>query len=153
MKSSYFSRLAVAGLLIILVAFVSTGNSAPAESTRVLLGSWNGRATGPQGGPPTGDITVTFEKDPAAGIKGKIVVKAQGGVQYSGQVSNVMLKNRIVSATAVFKLGENPLEANVTGPLKGKTIEGSFSVVSKGQKMGEGTFSITKETPAKSTKK
>jgi hypothetical protein len=150
---SFISCLAAACLLIILAGFVLTANSAPAESTKVLLGSWNGRATGPQGGPPTGDIAVTFEKDPAVGIKGKIIVKAQGGVQYSGQISNVTLKNRIFSAAAVFKLGENPLEANVAGPLKGKTIEGKFSVVSKGQKMGEGTFSITKETPTKSTKK
>jgi hypothetical protein len=150
---SYVSCLAAAGLLIILAGFFLTANSAPAESTKVLLGSWNGRATGPEGGPPTGDITVTFEKDPAVGIKGRITVKSQGGMQYSGQVSNVMLKNRIFSATAVFKLGENPLEANVTGPLKGKTIEGKFSVVSKGQKMGEGTFSITKETSTKTTKK
>ena len=150
---SYISCPAIAGLLIILAGFASTANSAPAESTKVLLGSWNGRATGPQGGPPTGDITVTFEKDPAVGIKGKITVKSQGGMQYSGQVSNVTLKNKVFSATAVFKLGENPLEANVAGPLKGKTIEGKFSVVSKDQKIGEGTFSITKETQAKSTKK
>jgi len=124
-----------------------------AESARTLLGSWSGKAAGPQGGPPTGDITVTFEKDAPTGIKGTIVVKSQGGMQYTGQLSNVTLKNRVFSATAVFKLGENPLEANVSGPLKGKTIDGSFSVVSKGQKLGEGTFSITKEAPAKRSKK
>lgn len=147
------SCLAAASLLVILAGLVLTATSAPAESTRILLGSWNGRATGPQGGPPTGDITVTFEKDPAVGIKGKILVKAQGGVQYSGQVSNVTLKNKIFSATAVFMLGENPLEAEVTGPLKANTIAGSFLVSSKGQKIGEGTFSIAKEAPAKKTRK
>jgi hypothetical protein len=139
-------------MLVILTGFVLSAASA-AESTRVLLGSWNGRATGPQGGPPTGDITVVFEKDPAAGVKGKILVKSQGGVQYSGQISNVTLKNKVFSATAVFKLGENPLEVEVTGPLKANTITGSFSVSSKGQKIGEGTFSIVKELPAKKAAK
>ncbi|HYK88754.1 MAG TPA: hypothetical protein VE398_08290, partial [Acidobacteriota bacterium] len=59
---------------------------------------------------------------------------------------------RIFSATVVFKFGETPLEAKVNGPVRGRTIEGTFSVNSKGQKMGEGTFSITKEPTAKAKK-
>ncbi len=117
--------------------------NACAQNPRVLLGVWNGKATGPKGGPPTGAITVTFEKD-GADIKGKIVVKGAGGGEYSGQVSEVQLKKRVFSALAVFKFGENPLEVRVSGPLKGRSIEGTFSVVSKGQKMGDGTFAITK---------
>ncbi len=136
-------------ILAVLVPVTTTG---AADATRILLGSWSGKATGPQGGPPTGDITVTFERAPSAGIRGTILVKAPGGAQYSGQISNVALKNKLFSATAIFKFGENPLEANVTGPLKGKMIEGTFTVSSKGQKMGEGTFSITKVTAAKATK-
>mgnify|MGYP007042371977 FL=1 len=123
--------------------------AAAADNPKVLLGSWSGKATGPEGGPPTGNITVTFEREGPNTLKGKIVVKGSGGVEYSGQVSKISLKNKIFSATATFKLGENPLEAVVTGPLKGKTIEGTFAVVSKGQKMGEGTFTITKEPPPK----
>ena len=120
-----------------------------AESTKALLGSWSGKVTGPQGGPPTGDVVVTFEKA-ASGIKGKIIVTAPGGAQYSGQISNIALKNKIFSATATFKLGENPLETQVSGPLKGKTIQGIFAVIAKGQKMGEGTFTITRgPAPAK----
>ncbi len=138
-----------AGLVLTLAVFRPAAVPAAAESTRVLLGTWSGKATGPQGGPPTGDLVVTFEKDPPSGIKGKILVKAQGGMQYTGQVSNIALKSRMFSATAVFKLGEIPLEVIVTGPLKGKMIEGTFTVVSKGQIMGEGTFSIAKETAGK----
>ena len=144
---------AFCGLAVLFAGLALTVTAAAAESTRVLLGSWNGRATGPQGGPPTGDITVTFEKNPAGAMNAKIFVKAQGGVQYSGQVSNIALKNGVFSATAVFKLGESPLEADVTGPLKGRTIEGSFSVTAKGQKLGDGTFSITKEAPSRKAKK
>ncbi len=114
-----------------------------ADSTKILLGSWSGKATGPQGGPPTGDIAVIMEKGPA-GMKGTITVKAPGGAQYSGQVENIALKNGLFSATATFKLGENPLEVKVSGPLKGKTIMGTFTVLSRGQKMGDGTFTITK---------
>ncbi len=144
---------AIRRLPAILFGIVLIPAAMAADSTRILLGSWSGRATGPQGGPPTGDITVVFERDPAAGISGKIFVKAQGGVQYSGMVSNIVLKNGIFTATAVFKLGENALEANVKGPLKGRTIEGGFSVTAKGQKMGEGTFTIAKEVSAKKAKK
>jgi len=126
--------------------------AAPAESTKVLLGVWIGKATGPQGGPPTGDITVTFERNGSI-LKGRIVVKGSGGGEYSGQVSNIELNDKIFSAVAVFKLGENPLEIHVTGPLKGKTIDGTFSVTSKGQKMGDGTFVISKNPPAKPAKK
>ncbi len=138
---------------VVLAVIVLVDGSSAADSARTLLGSWSGRAAGPQGGPPTGDITVVFEKDAPAGVKGTIVVKSQGGMQYTGQLTNVTLKNKVFAARAVFKLGENPLEADVTGPLKGKTIDGSFSVVSKGQKLGEGTFSITKEPAPKRSKK
>jgi len=120
---------------------------APADNPKALIGSWNGKATGPQGGPPTGNITVTLEKD-GAGLKGKIVVKGAGGGEYSGQISDIRLKDRIFSALAVFKFGESPLEVRVSGPLKGRSIEGTFSVVSKGQKMGDGTFAITKSAAA-----
>lgn len=139
----------IAGLLChqhLMLAF------AAAESTRVLLGSWSGRATGPQGGPPTGNITVTFEKDGAA-TKGRIVVKGAGGGEYSGQISDVQLKKGIFSALAVFRFGENPLEVRVSGPLKGRSIEGTFAVVSKGQKMGDGTFAITKNPASKPAKR
>lgn len=121
----------------------ASGGLVVADNTRSLVGSWSGKATGPEGGPPTGDITVTFERD-GSGLKGKILVKAAGGVEYSGQITDISLKNRIFSATAIFKLGDNPLEATVAGPLKGRTIQGTFSVTAKGQKIGEGTFSITK---------
>jgi hypothetical protein len=123
-----------------------------ADSTKVLAGVWIGKATGPQGGPPTGALTVTFEKS-GPGLKGTIVVKGSGGGEYSGQVSNIELKDKIFSALAVFKLGENPLEIRVSGPLKSKSIEGTFSVMSKGQKMGDGTFAITKSPTTKPAKK
>jgi len=132
--------LIVPGLIVALLASLA---GLPADNTKVLLGSWSGRATGPQGGPPTGDIVLTIEKVPS-GMKGTITVKAPGGAQYSGQVGDIALKDRIFSATAIFKFGESPLEAKVSGPMKGKTITGSFTVVSKGQKMGDGTFTITK---------
>jgi hypothetical protein len=135
---------AAAVALLAVAAF--TVNAA--DNPKVLIGSWSGRATGPQGGPPTGDITVTFERDPA-GLKGTIVVKGAGTLQYSGQVSKITLHKGVFSGTAIFKLGENPLEVEVTGPLKGKKIEGTFSVMAKGQKMGDGTFAITKGTARK----
>ncbi len=138
--------------LACLSGFAPTALTAPAESTRILIGSWKGKASGP-GGPPTGDIAVTFEKDPVTGIKGTILVRSEGGIQYRGQVYDVTLKNKLFSATAVFKLGEILLEVKVTGPLKGRTIDGSFSVMSKGQKMGEGTFSITKGAVANASPK
>ncbi len=142
-------RASLTGLLVILIALVQAATSESADARRVLLGSWIGKATGPQGGPPTGDITVTFEKAPAAGIRGTILVKAPGGAQYSGQISNITLKNKLFTATATFKFGESPLEANVSGPLKGITIAGTFAVNTKDQKMGEGTFSITKVPAAR----
>jgi hypothetical protein len=37
------------------------------------------------------------------------------------------------------------LEVLVSGPLKGKTIQGTFVVSAKGQTLGEGTFSIAKD--------
>jgi hypothetical protein len=138
------------GAAAVCLALVSPA-ALPADNTKVLIGSWSGKATGPQGGPPTGDITVTIEKDPA-GLKGTIVVKGSGTLQYSGQVSRIALTRGVFSATAVFKLGENPLEVEVTGPLKGKKIEGTFSVLTKGQKMGEGTFAITKDPARKPAK-
>jgi hypothetical protein len=139
--------------LLVFVAAASSAGPLPADTTKILLGSWNGRATGPQGGPPTGDITVTFEKDPTAGVSGVLLVKSPGGMHYSAKVSGVTLKNRVFSATAIFKLGESPLEVHVTGPLKGKTIEGTFSVTAKDQKLGDGTFSITKAVPGKTPRK
>jgi hypothetical protein len=135
-----FRLLAAASLL---VSFAALGGPPAADSTKVLIGSWSGKATGPQGGPPTGDIVVSFARE-AGGLTGGIVVKAPGGAQYSGQISNITLKDKIFGATVIFKLGEAQLETQVTGPLKGKTIQGTFSVLAKGQKMGEGTFSITK---------
>jgi hypothetical protein len=140
----------VLAAVLCLQAMCSVGF--PADSTKVLVGVWVGKATGPQGGPPTGSITVTFERG-AAGLRGTIVVKGSGGGEYSGQVSDIELKDKIFSATAVFRLGENPLEIRVSGPLKGKSIEGAFSVMSKGQKMGDGTFAITKSPAARPAKK
>jgi hypothetical protein len=126
--------------------------AAPADSAKVLVGVWVGKATGPQGGPPTGDITVTFEKSGSL-LRGRIALKGSGGSEYTGQVSNIALNDKIFSAFAVFKMGENPLEIHISGPLKGKYIEGTFSVTSKGQKMGDGTFAITKSPAAKPAKK
>ncbi len=134
--------LVAVGLLII---------TAYADNPRPLIGTWNGRATGPQGGPPTGEITVVFKKE-GAGLKGTIAVKAAGGAQYSGEVSDVELNNKVFTAKATFRLGENPLEVVVTGPLEGKTIAGTFTVSAKGQKLGDGTFTITKG-PAKPASK
>lgn len=132
---------------------IACGPAAPgAESVKPLLGAWNGRAAGPKGGPPTGDITVQFIKD-GAGAKGTIAVKGAGGGEYSGQVSEVRLQGGIFSALALFKFGESTLEVRVTGPMKGRSIDGTFSVVSKGQKMGDGTFSITKGPVSKPKKK
>jgi hypothetical protein len=137
--------------IVFAVVSATAGGAPPVDNVKILLGSWSGRVTGPQGGPPTGDVVVTFEKSGNL-IAGKIIVKAPGGAQYSGQISDITLKNKIFSATAIFKLGENPLETRVSGPIKGKTIAGEFSVMAKGQKMGDGTFTITKETAAKSMK-
>ena len=138
-------------LLLLLTSVSSISELIGADDTKILLGVWSGKATGPEGAPPTGDITVTFSRDETRALKGKIVIKAPGGLQYSGEISDISVQKKVFSGTAIFKLGENPLEAVVTGPLKGKTIQGTFSMMSKGAKIGEGTFSITKE-PVKAGK-
>ncbi len=135
----------------LIVAMPASGIRA-ADNTKILIGSWSGKATAPDGGPPSGNIEVDFTRGEDGVLKGKILVKAEGGLQYSGEVSDITFEKRIVSAKAIFKLGENPLEANVSGPLKGKTIQGSFYVVSKGERIGEGTFSITKNAPVPAKK-
>ena len=140
-------RITYASILFIAALGLLSTGAVAADNPKALLGSWTGRATGPDGGPPSGDIEVTLTKE-----TGKITVRAAGGVEYSGQVSNVMLRKKIFSATATFKLGESPTEINVTGPFKGKTIEGTFVVLAKGEKIGEGTFSITKGPPPAPTK-
>ena len=134
------------GLMLIPGVVISEARAA--DDTKVLLGSWSGKATAPDGGPPSGNIQITFARGENGVLRGKIMVKAEGGLEYSGEVSEVKLERRIVSAKAVFKLGESPVEADVSGPLKGRKIEGTFFVISKGEKIGEGTFSITKDAPA-----
>jgi hypothetical protein len=138
-------------LFLLLASTSSISELIAADETKILLGVWTGKATGPEGAPPTGDITVTFSRDETRALKGKIVIKAPGGLQYSGEISDITVKKKVFSGTAVFKLGENPLQAIVTGPLKGKIIQGTFSMMAKGEKIGEGTFSITKE-PVKAGK-
>jgi hypothetical protein len=144
MEDQPLRRIAYASILFITVSGVVSAGALAADVPKALLGSWTGRATGPDGGPPSGDIEVTFARDAAKDVTGKIVVKAAGGVQYSGQVSNIMVRKKILTATATFKLGESPTEINVTGPFNAKTIAGTFVVLAKGEKIGEGTFSITK---------
>ena len=134
--------------LVLLVAF-AVADVCASDSTKILIGSWSGKATAPDGGPPSGDIQVTFVRGEDGVLKGKIRVKAEGGLEYGGDVSDIKFENRIVSAKAIFKLGESPLEASVSGPMKGKKIEGNFLVISKGEKIGQGTFSITKDVPTK----
>jgi hypothetical protein len=148
----YVMKRTLSGFICCFSLICLVSAFAASESTKILLGSWSGKATGPQGGPPTGNIMLLIEKA-SGGLEGTLTVTAAGGAKYSGQVSNISLKKKIFSATAVFKLGENPLEAAVSGPLKGRSIEGTFSVTSKGQKVGDGTFSVTKDVPAKATKK
>ena len=138
-------RMAVRSLLLLALS-VLTAAQARADNPKVLLGSWSGKAAGPQGAPPTGDITVVFEKD-GAELKGTFIVLAPSGRQFSGKIGKAELKSKVLTATAVFQLGETPLEVEVSGPLKGKTIAGTFTVSAKGQKMGDGTFSITKGAP------
>jgi hypothetical protein len=138
-------------LFLLLASTSSIFELVAADETKILLGVWTGKATGPEGAPPTGDITVTFSRDETRALNGKIVIKAAGGLQYSGEISDITVRKKVFSGTAVFKLGENPLQAIVTGPLKGKTIQGTFSMMAKGEKIGEGTFSITKE-PVKAGK-
>ena len=139
-------------VLPLLLLLPSSSVISAAESTKFLIGSWSGKAAGAGGGPPSGDIQVTFAKGQDGNLKGNILVKGEGGLQYSGEMSEITVKKRVVSAKATFKLGENPLVATITGPLKRNSIEGTFLVTSKGEKIGEGTFSITKDSavsPAK----
>ena len=141
-------QVSVVIMLVCLLPYSLAG----AESTKFLLGSWSGKATGAGGGPPSGDIQITFARGHGGNLKGKILVKGEGGLQYSGDLSDITLKKKVVSAKATLNLGENPLVATVTGPLQRNTIEGTFLVTSKGEKIGEGTFSITKDSavsPAK----
>lgn len=128
---------AVAALVVLLPAY--------ADDPSILIGTWKGKATGPEGGPPSGEIVVVFAKDRAGAIKGKMVVTAPGGIQYSGELDRIRLEKMIFSAWLVFRFGENPLEVDISGPLKGRTIAGTFSVTSQGQKIGDGEFSLTKE--------
>ncbi len=116
-----------------------------ADDSSLLIGTWKGKATGPEGGPPSGDIVVAFERDQAGAVRGKMVVTAPGGIQYSGELDRIKLEKMVFSAWLVFKFGEAPLEVDIRGPLKGKTISGTFSVSSQGQKIGDGEFSITRE--------
>jgi hypothetical protein len=132
-------------VLLLLMTGGSGAGLLAVDDTKVLLGVWAGKASGPEGAPPTGDITVTFARDETRTLKGKIVIKAPGGLEYSGEITDVTFQKNVFSGTATFKLGENPLQATVTGPLKGKTIDGTFSIMAQGQKIGQGTFSITKE--------
>jgi len=119
-----------------------------AANPKALIGSWAGKASGPQGAPPTGDILLVIARQ-AAVLQGSLTVKGQGGVEYSGGVSDIRLEKGLFSATVQFKLGESPLEVRVSGPLKGKTIEGIFEALSKGKKIGEGSFSVTRQPAPK----
>ena len=139
-------KIKIASSLLLLCAVTASAVGADStESARVLLGTWSGKANGPDGGPPTGDITVTFSRGEKNQLKGKIQVKTPNGVEYSGEVSEIALLKRVFSANVTFKLGETPTVAAVTGPLAGRKISGTFSVTTNGQKMGDGTFSVTKE--------
>lgn len=142
-------RAVLPGVVLLVGAFLGCSGASAADNPRPLVGTWSGRASGPQGGPPTGDLIVTLQSAPGRTVKGTIAVRGQGGVEYSGTITEGKLEKGQFSATAVFKLGENPLEVSVTGPLKGKEIEGTFTVSAKGQKMGDGTFAISKVAPAK----
>ncbi len=128
---------------VLLLALLAIG-ATPADATRSLVGTWVGKATGPQGGPPTGELTIKFEKT-SSGVSGTALVKGAGELHYSGTLSSIALKNHLFTAVATFKLGETPLEVRISGPMKARTIAGTFTVYSKGQKMGDGTFSVTKE--------
>jgi hypothetical protein len=135
----------------VLFLAAACGFGAAADNPRTLVGTWVGKASGPQGAPPTGDLTVTLEAKGHV-ISGRMAVKGPSGVEYSGTVSGVALRQGVFTGTATLKLGENPLTVEVTGPLKGKVIEGTFTVSMKGQKMGDGTFSIKKVPPPKPTR-
>jgi len=140
-------KMALCGLAVIVIFGAAGTGLAAADDAKVLLGTWNGKAAGPDGGPPTGEIRVVFESGAEGEIAGKFIVKAGENFEYAGEVGKISLEKGMFAATAVFKLGENPLEVPITGPLKGRAIEGTFTVFSKGQKLGEGTFQITKARP------
>src|SRR5438876_12267670 len=82
-------------VVIMLVCFLPRG-LAGAESTKVLIGSWSGKATGAGGGPPSGDIQVTFAKGEGGSLKGKISGKGEGGLNYSGKMSTITVRKRLV---------------------------------------------------------
>ena len=140
-------RLACFVMLLISFAAAAAWLQA-ADNPRSLVGNWSGKATGPQGTPPTGDILLVISRG-AKSLEGKISVKGSGGGEYSGEVSDIRLEKGIFSATALFKLGELPLEIQVTGPVKGKSIEGTFTALSRGKKIGEGTFAVTRQPAAR----
>lgn len=139
-------------LAVTLASPAEPAATASPETIRLLVGTWSGKATGPDGGPPTGDIVVTFSRAPKSGLTGKIVVKTSGGVEYSGVVSNIAVVKKVLSALVTFKLGEAPTEAAVNGPVAGRAIAGTFTVTTNGQKIGDGTFSIKKESAAAAAK-
>lgn len=127
----------MAALLLVLPAV--------ADNPRVLIGTWAGKATGPGGGPPTGEIEVTFSRGKTGQLEGTIAVRAPGGSEYTGQMEKITLVERTLNVLAIFKLGETPIEVRITGPLKGTAIQGTFTATSKGQELGQGVFSITKK--------
>jgi len=136
------SRIGVpAAILAVLLPVIP----ARADNPRVLIGTWAGKATGPGGGPPTGEIVITFSRGKEGKLEGTIAVRAPGGSEYTGQMEKITLVERTLTALAVFKLGETPIEVHITGPLKDSAIQGTFTASSKGQELGEGTFSITKK--------
>ena len=129
----------------LLVIFSISTLQVFADDPAALLGSWSGRAAGPEGGPPTGDIVLEFSRDENQALTGTVTVVAEGGVRYSGTLSQIQLEDRILTATATFQLGpEFVLEVVVKGPLEGASIKGTFVVASQGQTMGDGTFEIEK---------
>jgi len=121
---------------------------AAADDPKALFGTWSGRASGPEGGPPTGEIEITIDMGPVNVPVGKITVKGPDGGSYSGSLEKILLEKNVLTATAVFKLGESALEAQVSGPLKSGTIKGTFTVASRGEVIGEGTFSIARAKPS-----
>lgn len=116
------------------------------QESDVLIGTWTGKATGPQGGPPTGDIAVTFEKSEGDGLTGTIVVIAPGGFQYSGKMDQIAVENNELMARAVFVLGENSLQAEIRGPIEKGRIEGGFTVSMQGETLGNGEFVLVKKS-------
>jgi hypothetical protein len=111
-----------------------------------LIGTWAGRAAGPGGGPPTGDILVIFQKDGDEEVTGKITVTAPGGsLEYSGKIDSVELEGGKLKARVIFPLGESAIEVHIRGPVEKQTIRGDFTVIAQGQPLGEGTFQISKQ--------